>query len=315
MIFRPSKNFSAERYFVLVLLCCTGLALSWPMLFLWFKPWIMLGLGVVIFSIGIHMSPTDLLQPFTKPGAVLALVLIRYALMPCTAYGLAQGFALTPTETIGLMVVGTAPGGAAANIMAYLAKANVGLTVLLTVASTLVSPLITPALIYFFLHQRIHIDFSAMMGHIAMIIFIPIIMGVLCNHLRWSWVTQMKQKLPLCAMLMVAMMVATIVAWNQAAMLQFPLKLLCAVLVLNGVGYLIGAAVSYALHWEYSSMLAVIFDYGMFDGAIAIMICTLYFGADTALAAVLMGILQNITAPILIRHQPRRVLTRRRIKI
>ena len=299
-----------ERYFVVVIVLMATMALMWPYLFLWFKPWIVFGLGIVIFSIGVHTPYSSLVQPFTKPGGVLVLVLLRYALMPCTAYVIASGLNLTTTETIGLLVLGTVPGGAAANVMAYLAKANVGLTVLLTVGSTLLSPLVTPVLIYFFLHQMIHIDASTMAVHIGLIIFVPISLGLLCAHYRPPLIGQIKKGLPYCAMLMIAMIVACVVARNQAAILQFPGKLLFAVLILNGVGYIVGATAAYLLGWDRASILATMFDCGMFDGAVAIIICTLYFSNDTALAAVYMGVVQNITGPILIRYwklkRPRR---------
>lgn len=299
-----------ERYFVVVLVLLATMSLMWPYLFLWFKPWIVFALGVVIFSIGVHTPFSSLIQPFTKPGGVLALVLLRYGLMPCAAYVIANSLALTTTETIGLLVLGTAPGGAAANVMAYLAKANVGLTVLLTVGSTLLSPLITPALIYLFLHQVIHIDASTMAVHIGLIIFAPISLGLLCAHYHLPLIEHIKKGLPFCAMLMIAMIVACVVARNQAAILQFPGKLLFAVLILNGVGYIVGATAAYLLGWDRASILATMFDYGMFDGAVAIIICTLYFSNDTALAAVYMGVVQNITGPILIRYwklkRPRR---------
>ena len=291
-----------ERYFVIVIVLFAVTALLWPSYFLWFKPWIVVGLGVVIFSIGVHTPFSALIQPITQPGGVLVLVILRYGLMPFAAYLLAKSLALTPTETIGLLVLGTAPGGAAANVMAYLAKANVGLTVLLTVGSTLLSPLVTPVLIYLFLHQMIHIDVGTMAIHIGFIIFLPISLGLVCAHYRFPFLAPLKKGLPYLAMVMIAMIVACVVARNQTAILQFPAKLLLAVLLLNVVGYLLGAVAATLLGWDVASILATMFDYGMFDGAIAIMICTFYFSSDTAVAAVCMGVIQNITAPILIRY-------------
>jgi BASS family bile acid:Na+ symporter len=296
------QAFLLERYFMVFIIVGAILALSWPQVFLGLKGWIPFGLGIVIFSIGVHTSARDLIQPFTKPGRVLGLVLIRYACMPGIAYLIAYGFDLKTPEIIGLLVLGTAPGGVAANVMAYLAKANVSLTVLLTIASTLLSPFLTPILIYAILHQKIEINFFDMVSHIGMIIFIPIGLGLFCNRIRHPMLGYLKKGLPYCAMLMVVMIVATIVAWNQTALLQFPLMLIAAVLVLNGLGYVIGAIVGYVLCLESKSIMAVVFDYGMFDGAIAIMICTMYFGAHTALPAVLLGIIQNMTAPLLIRY-------------
>ena len=292
-----------EKYFVVVIVVLAMTALMWPSLYLWFKPFITLALGLVIFSIGIHIPLASLILPFSQPSTVFGLVLLRYSLMPCAAYMIAKILHLTSIETIGLLVLGTAPGGTAANVMAYLAQANVGLTVVLTVVSTLLSPLITPVLIYLFLHQHIHIDVGTMSWHIGLIIFVPILLGLGCNHYRLSWIEPLKKWLPFGAMLMVALIVACVVAWNQAAILQFPLKLVFAVIILNGLGYALGAGVSYLLGWESPSRLAIMFDYGMFDGAIAIMVCTLYFGEGTALAAVFMGIVQNMTASLLIHYR------------
>lgn len=289
-----------ERYFMGIVLAFVMAALLYPELFVVLKPFISVALGLVMFGIGMTIPTACLAQTLLKPKRVLGLVLLRYVVMPSSALCISQICHLTIYETMGLLVLGAAPGGIAANVMAYLAGANTALTVLLTLGSTLLAPFVMPLLIYLLLHQQITIDVWGMVLHIGSIILIPIVAGLLCNRYKTPTMTHIKQWMPTLSILLVALLIACVMAINQSALLHFPAKVLMAVIGLNIMGYFLGACVAYWMQWETDSILAVVFDYGMFDGAVAMVVCTVFIGPEAAIPAVLMGVMQNITAPMLI---------------
>ncbi|MCX7090944.1 MAG: bile acid:sodium symporter family protein [Legionellales bacterium] len=289
-----------ERYFLGIVVIAVISGLLRPDLFVAWKPFISVGLGLVMFGIGMTIPTRYLTQTLLKPKRILGLVILRYALMPAAALLISKICHLTTFETMGLLVLGAAPGGISANVMAYLAGANTALTVLLTLGSTLLAPFVMPMLIYLLLHQHITIDVWSMVLHIGSIILLPILAGFLCNRYQTPVMVKIKQWTPSLSILLVAMLIACVSAVNQKALLNFPMMALLAVLMLNLVGYLMGALIAYGMGWKTDSIWATVFDYGMFDGAVAMVVCTVFIGPEAAIPAVLLGVLQNITAPLLI---------------
>lgn len=289
-----------ERYFLGIVVIAVIAALLRPDFFVAWKPFISVGMGLVMFGIGMTVPTRYLIQTLLKPKRILALVFLRYALMPAVALLISKICHLTTFETIGLLVLGAAPGGITANLMAYLAGANTVLAVLLTLGSTLLAPFVMPMLIYVLLHQQLTIDVWSIVLHIGSIILLPILAGLLCNRYQTPVMVKIKQWTPMLSILLVAMLIACVVAVNQKALLHFPMMALLAVLILNLVGYVLGALLAYSMRWETESILAAVFDYGMFDTAVAMVVCTVFIGPEAAIPAVLLGVLQNITAPLLI---------------
>ncbi len=149
-----------ERHFVLIAVILSGVALAYPPSFIWIKPHIPLGLGIIMFGMGLTLDFEDFRDILRKWRLVGLGVVLQYAVMPLLAVGISFVLGLPPEVVIGMVVVGACPGGTASNVIAYLAKANVPLSVTMTLASTCLAPLLTPAIIYFVLEKQIQIDFS-----------------------------------------------------------------------------------------------------------------------------------------------------------
>ena len=290
-----------ERYFIGIILLYTIIAYFYPSLFIPYQPFIPVGLGFIMFGIGINTPFISLTNTLSKTHKIAGLVGLRYLFMPLCACLLVYLFHLNEIQTIGLLVLSAAPGGTAANVMAYLAKSNVALAVLLTFGSTLVSPFLTPAIIYLTLHQQISIHFWSMVLHIATIVLIPIFAGLLFNRYQSPIINKLKNVMPTLSIFMIGFLIACIVALNQQALQLCSNKFIMAIICLNLMGYLIGYCTARFLQWDYPSQLATAFDYGMFDAAVAMVICLTFFDKETAIPAVLISFLQNVTAPILIR--------------
>lgn len=295
-------NQKIESHFIWIILTFVAWALIYPELFIPFKQYIPLSVSCIMLGIGINMPMSYLSKTLARPTAILGLVLLRYVIMPACAFFITYVFHLTKNETIGLLILGTVPGGVAANVMAYLARANIALTILLTIGSTLISPFVTPALIYLFLHQQVTLQFWDMVYHIAMIVLIPIVLGFLLSYSKNPSINKIKAVMPAVSICFIAFTLACIFSLNQTAILYVSTSVIAAVICLNLCGYLFGGFFAYSLKWEQGGILAAIFDYGMFDGIVAILICTTFFDKETAIPAVLLSITQNITAPVIIRY-------------
>lgn len=289
-----------ERYFVGIVVLFASLAFMQPQWFVGFKPYISLALGLVMFGIGMTIPTSYITHTLLRPKRVLCLIGLRFLVMPAAAWVIAQICHVPDYAMMGLLVLGTAPGGISANLMAYIARANTALTVLLTLGTTVLAPFLMPVLIYVMLHQRITIDVWTMMMHIGGIILLPITAGLICNRYQIQGMTIVKKLVPAVSMILVVLLICCVIAINQKALLHFPVQTVWAVIGLNVMGYGLGAAVAYGMRWDPASILAVIFDYGMFDGAVAMVVCTVFIGPEAAVPAVLMGILQNISAPLII---------------
>src|SRR5689334_18493408 len=143
-----------ERHFILVILLFSAFALLEPVLFIGIKPYLTLLLGIILFGIGLTLEERDFRTTWEIRWLVLLAILARYAFMPSAAYFIGRSLHLSSFDLIGLVILGSCPGGTAANVMSYLSRGNVALTVMLTFGTTLIAPLAMPALIYLFLHKE-----------------------------------------------------------------------------------------------------------------------------------------------------------------
>lgn len=156
-------------------------AYSLPEAFAWLKPYITWLLGVIMFGMGLTLSPSDFKILWQHPKSVLAGVVAQFVIMPLTAYVLAVTLQLPPAIAAGVILVGACPGGTASNVMTFFARGNVALSVAVTSVSTLLAPVLTPAIFYLLAHQWLEISASAMLMDILKIVMLPIVLGVLCN--------------------------------------------------------------------------------------------------------------------------------------
>lgn len=292
-----------ERHFIWIILLFSCSALFYPDFFISVKEFIPIGLGLIMFGIGINTPIYCFTKTLAKPQRIAGLILFRYMLMPFGALIIAYAFHLTQDETIGLLVLGTSPGGTAANVMAYLSKSNVALAVLLTFGTTLLSPIATPTLIYLLLHENVTVHFWPMVLHIGSIILLPITAGLFLNYFKISIIEKIKSIFPVFSILLIALIIASIFALNQQILLMFPVMAMFAVIALNLLGYFTGAFTAYLLKQDQNSILATAFDYGMFDAVIAMVICTTFFSKEAAIPAVLISIIQNITASVIVKYK------------
>lgn len=289
-----------ERNLIVIFIVASFVALVKPEVFLWVRPHISIFLGLIMFGIGLTLTENNLLSVWRLRRKVVAFTLAKFTIMPLLALGIGLLFKLPQELLIGLVIIGACPGGTAANVMSYLSKANVALTVALTIMTTLVSPFVTPAIIYLMLSQHIDVPFVMMLQKVFWVVAFPIIDGLIIRRLLRSRVETFLPYFPSISILSMTFIIGCVVALNREEILQYPIAAFLSVLAMNSLGLLIGSLLAKRAGLSEPDRRAVSFEFGMQDTAIGVVLATQFFGILAALPGTLYSVIQNITGPFLV---------------
>ncbi len=197
-------------------------------------------LQIIMFGMGTAMSLKDFYGVVKMPKGVLVGVVCQFSIMPVLGFLVAQLFSFPPEIAAGIVLVGSSPSGLASNVMSYLARANLALSVTLTAVSTLLAPFMTPLLMKTFAGQFVPIDFWAMMFSITKIVILPVIAGLLFNHFFHGKVKWLDKTMPIVSMAGIAFIIMIITAAGRDSLLAIGLFLILAAILHNTAGYFLG---------------------------------------------------------------------------
>ena len=197
-------------------------------------------LQIIMFGMGTTMSLGDFAGVIKMPKGVLVGLLCQYSIMPVIGFMLATLFGFPPEIAAGVILIGSSPSGLASNVMTYLAKANLALSITLTAVSTLLAPLTTPLLMELFAGQFVPIDFLGMMWSITKIVILPIIGGLLFNRFFHGKAPWLDKAMPIVSMAGIAIIITIITAAGRDSLLTIGLALVAAAIIHNGLGYFLG---------------------------------------------------------------------------
>jgi BASS family bile acid:Na+ symporter len=227
--------------FPLWVLLASILALIRPALFTWFSgPLITIGLGVIMLSMGMTLGFDDFRRVGRERGRVLPGVLLQYTVMPALGWGLGYLFALPTPFAVGLILVSCCPGGTASNVITYLAKADVALSVTMTAVSTLIAALMTPMLTEFLAGSRVDVPATGLLVSTVQVVILPVAAGAL---LKWRFPRVIEAVLPIAPLVAVAaitLIVASIIGAGREDILDAGPRLILAVFSLHFFGFLFG---------------------------------------------------------------------------
>lgn len=187
-----------------------------------FKPvgaYVSILLGVVMFGMGLTLTTADFREIFRRPKDVAVGILAQFLIMPLAAFVLCKAFDLPPDLAVGLMLLGCVPGGTASNVVTFLARGDVALSVTVTSCTTLLAPVVTPALMYAFASQWLSIDPTAMFMSIVQVILVPIAAGVIVHKIFGAKVERVAAVLPIVSVGAVVVIVAAVVAATRSQIL------------------------------------------------------------------------------------------------
>ncbi len=236
-------------------------------------------LGVVMFGMGLTLNLQDFKIVFARPKDVATGCLAQFTVMPLLAWGLTRIFALDEALALGVVLVGCCPGGTASNVITYLARGDLALSVGMTGVSTLLAPLLTPLLTWALAGKSVDVDVAGMLLSILWVVILPIVVGLLVKWLWPKFTERATDFLPAFSSIAIAFIVAIVVSANADKLLAGGLLIVLVVMLHNvcglGLGYLIGRW----LKLSEPKKRAISIEVGMQNSGLASSLATIHFAA------------------------------------
>ena len=275
-----------------------GAAMVSPGTFAGIASYVTLLLGIVMFGMGMTLHVEDFRRILEHPGDVCIGVLAQFTVMPLLAWLLAKCFGLPPDLAVGVILVGTCPGGTSSNVMTYLARGDVALSVSMTMTTTLLAPVVTPFLTWQLAGAWIEVSFTAMMLSIFKVVILPIAAGFAMNAFFEDFVRRVVKLLPLVSIMAIILIVGGVVAASAGRIRETGMLVTLVVVCHNLLGYAIGFALSRAFHMDMAKAKAVAIEVGMQNSGLAASLALLHFGAAAAIPGAIFSVWHNISGSL-----------------
>ena len=248
-----------EKYFFIIILLAVAISLVYPNSFKWVLSEynginvLNLLLSLVLFTMGTTLKVDDFLRVFKHPKEISVGLIAQYMVMPVLAFSLAEMFSLDAGLTVGLILVGTVPGGTASDVITFLANGDVALSVSLTAFSTVISPILTPIITLFLIGNQIHFNPVDMFVSIVEIVIIPIVLGLILNYKFPDFCEKLKDYLPAISSIVICLIVAGVIGANKQAILTSSAIILIVIVLQYFLAMLVGFGLEL---WRYGSPIA-----------------------------------------------------------
>ncbi|MBS7817097.1 bile acid:sodium symporter family protein [Wohlfahrtiimonas chitiniclastica] len=275
------------------------LGFVFPEVFVSLKGMITYLLGIIMFGMGLTLTPHDFSEVVKKPLQVLLGVCAQFIVMPLLALALVKIFNIDPLLALGIVLVGSCPGGTSSNVITYLSKGDVALSVTITSISTLLSPIMTPLLIQLLADKSIDVSFYAMMMSIVNMVIVPIVLGVIVRMVLRSKVQYVTPVLPLISVFGIVMIVAIVVGLNQVRLKETGMLLIGLVILHNTFGYVIGYIVARMMGLGLAQRKAIAIEVGMQNSGLGASLAVKHFDPIVAVPSAIFSVWHNISGAIL----------------
>lgn len=256
-------------------------------------------LTLVMFMMGLTLTQKDFKRISKEPKAVFIGVLLQFLLMPVLALTLAGMLQLSNQLTAGMVLVGSCAGGTASNVMTYLAKGDVALSISMTMASTLIGVFATPFLCAFYLSETVSVDTRGMLLSIMQMVFLPVFTGVIVNHLLQTQVVKFERFFPSLSILLILCIIAIVVALNSERLVDIGLLTLVAVILHNSLGLASGFFVSRLFGFNLKQSHTIAIEVGMQNSGLGVALALQYFSPTAALPGALFSVWHNVSGSML----------------
>ena len=290
------------KYMAWIVLIIAALALFVPGTCLWIQTgWINYLLMIVMFGMGLTMKLSDFAVVFARPRDVIIGCLAQFIVMPLLAFGLGKAFGLSNELLVGVILVGTCPGGTSSNVITYLSKGDTALSVGMTSINTLLAPFLTPALTYLYLRTTVSVDVKSMFVSIIQVVIIPIGLGLMINKLFGRYTQKISDVLPTVSVTAICLIVAAVVSHNSEKILSTGLVIFAVVILHNLLGYLCGYLIGVFFKMDLPRKKAVAIEIGMQNSGLATTLAGSAF-PNLAMATVpgaIFSVWHNISGAIL----------------
>lgn len=291
------SNFVGRTFaFWVILFAVLGFVM--PDTFKQLTPWIVSLLGVIMFGMGLTISGRDFHEVVRRPLDVALGVLAQFLIMPLLAVALTKLIPMPPEVAAGVILVGCCPGGTSSNVMTYLARGDVALSVACTSVTTLLAPIVTPFLVLLLASEYLPVDAGAMFLSIVKVVLLPLALGFAAQKLLPGFVRAAVPALPLVSVTGIVLIVAAVVGASKGAIVQSGLLIFAVVVLHNGLGYLIGYLAARAGGLSLAKRKAIAIEVGMQNSGLGAALATAYFSPLAAVPSAIFSVWHNISGAL-----------------
>ncbi len=239
-------------------------------------------LGVVMFGMGTTLGVKDFVLVLKRPKDVLMGAVAQFFVMPFLAFVLSRLFRLDPALTAGVILVGTCPGGTSSNVITYMSKGDVALSVTMTSVSTLLSPILTPAITYLLIGTKIAFDPVGMFLSIVQIVIVPICLGVAVKTFLPKFAEVAVDYLPAVSSIAISLIIGGVIGGSKNAIISNIGIILLVVILHNCLGYVLGFLIARLVGMSWKKAVALSIEVGMQNSGLAVGLAKAHFAAMPA---------------------------------
>ena len=283
-------------YWVLIFAVVAFLQPAW---FIGLKGAIVPLLGLVMFGMGLTLKLEDFAEVARHPWRVALGVVAHFVIMPGVAWLLCQVFHLPPEIAVGVILVGCCPSGTSSNVMTWLARGDLALSVPIAAVTTLLAPLLTPALIWLLASAWLPVSFMELFWSILQVVLLPIVLGVVAQRLLGARVRHAVEVLPLVSVISIVAIVAAVVAASQAKIAESGLLIMAVVILHNTFGFLLGYFTGRVFGLPLAQRKSLALEVGMQNSGLGAALASAHFSPLAAVPSALFSVWHNISGALL----------------
>lgn len=292
------------RYTAAVIILASIVALIEPATFSWVKgDTQILVLGLIMLGMGMTLGKADYRILAQRPLDIFVGSVAQYTIMPLVAIAVAKALNLSPGLTLGLVLVGTCPGGVSSNIMAFLARGDVAFSVGMTTVSTLLAPVMTPLWMMYLVGETVDMDGWAMFKFMLLVTLLPVVIGSVCNMLfeRKTWFADVRAVMPGVAVIAFACIVGGVAAVHGHRFMESAFVMVAAIAAHNIIGYVLGyySGALFGMNTAKKRTLAI--EVGVQNAGLATGLSAKFFptNAESAVATAVACVWHSVSGTVL----------------
>ncbi len=291
-----------SKHMAILVLLSALLAMLFPTFFQQLKTTVINPLlGLVMFGMGLTLNLSDFKVVFKRPKDIIIGCLAQFTIMPLLAWTLARGFHLDTALALGVILVGCCPGGTASNVITYLAKGDLALSVGMTGVSTILAPVLTPLLTWMLAGERVEVDVWSMLLSILWVVILPIVAGFAIKKILPQTTQKAVDYLPAFSTIVIAAIVMIVIAHNADKLINGSWIIMLVVVLHNICGLIIGFLIGYLLGMTQKKRIAVSIEVGMQNSGLASSLANMHFAAYpmATIPGALFSVWHNISGALL----------------
>lgn len=277
------------------------MALVHPPLFVWFSgPLIPIGLGIIMLGMGLTLTVDDFKRIARYPGRVVTGVALQYGIMPVLGWSIAALFGLPTPLAIGIILVASCPGGTASNVIAYLARADVPLSVTMTSLTTLLAVIATPFFTAMLAGSRVDVPAAGLLVTTAQVIVVPVTAGVMLNTFFHAMTKRLLPAMPLLSVVFITLIVSSVIGAGRAEIIAAGWRLIAAVFTLHSAGFFLGYIAAYGMMRDVLTARTISIEVGMQNSGLGVVLARSNFADPvTAIPSAISSLFHSVIASVL----------------